>query len=239
MTAETEITILNTKHPIFITIDASLVGLGAVIFQLNEENKMRVLSYNSRILNTQEQKFSTLDREPLAIVYASQIFEFLIIGSPHPIYIFTDHKPFLHCFAKKGNLRSRFYRAQMQLTKFSKLKIIHTPGKNLTKADMLSRTFTKEQLQIHQLRHKQLPPQVDFSIMNDNQLKPVHYLVKHEEIKYNQKNDCHPILADYGEDQCSIRINNKGEDIHIKPLDSFSFQSIVPFESKYERPTKN
>ena len=52
---------------------------------------------------------------------------------------------------------------------------------------MLSRTFTKEQLQVHQLRHKQLPPQIDFSIKKDNQLKPVHYLVKHEEIKYNQK----------------------------------------------------
>ena len=48
---------------------------------------------------------------------------------------------------------------------------------------MLSRTFTKEQLQVHQLRHKQLPPQIDFTIMKDNQLKPVHYLVKHEEIK--------------------------------------------------------
>ena len=55
----------------------------------------------------------------------------------------------------------------------------------------------------------------------------------------NKKNDCHPILADYGEDQFSIRINNKGEDIHIKPLDSFCFQSIVPFESKYKSPTKN
>ena len=122
----------------------------------------------------------------------------------------------------------------MQLTKFSKRKIIHTPGKNLTAADMLSRTFTKEQLQVYQLRHKQLPPQIDLSIMKDNQLKPVHYLVKHEEIKYNQKNDCHPILADYGDDRFSIRINNKGEDIHIKPLDSFSFQSFVPFESKYK-----
>ena len=36
----------------------------------------------------------------------------------------------------------------MQLTKFSKIKIIHTPGKNLTVADMLSRTFTKEQLHL-------------------------------------------------------------------------------------------
>ena len=75
--------------------------------------------------------------------------------------------------------------------------------------------------------------------MEDNQLKPVHYLVKHEEIKYIQKNDCHPILADYGDDQYSIRIKNKGEDIQITPLDSFSFQFIVPFESKYKRPTKN
>ena len=166
-------------------------------------------------------------------------YKFLIIGSPHPIHTFTDHKPLLHCFAKKGNLSPRFYRAQMQLTKFSKHKIIHTPGKNLTVADMLSITFTKEQHQIHQLRHKQLPHQIHFSIMKDSQLKPVHYLVKHEEFKYNQKNDCHPILADYREDQFSIRINNKGEDIHIKPLDSFSFQSIVPFESKYQRPTKN
>ena len=85
MTADTELTIPNTTHPFFITVDASLVGLGAVLFQMNEENKMKVISYNSRILNTQEQKLSTLDRELLAIVYALQRYEFLIIGSPHPI----------------------------------------------------------------------------------------------------------------------------------------------------------
>ena len=122
MTAETELTIPNTKHPFFITVDASSVGLDAVLFQMNEENKMSVFSYNSRIRYTQEQKLSILDSELLAIVYALQINEFLIIGSPHPIYIFTDHRPLLHCFAKKGNLSPIFYRAQMQLTNFSKLK---------------------------------------------------------------------------------------------------------------------
>ena len=81
---------------------------------------MKVISYNSRKLNPQEQKLSTLDRELLGIVHALQIYEFLIIGSPHPIHIFTDHKPLLHCFTKKGNLSPRFYRTQMQLTKFSK-----------------------------------------------------------------------------------------------------------------------
>ena len=42
MTAETELNIPNTKHPFFITVDASLVGLVAVLFQMNEESKMRV-----------------------------------------------------------------------------------------------------------------------------------------------------------------------------------------------------
>ena len=218
LTSETELTIPNTKHPFFITVDASLIGLGAVLFQLNEQNKMIVISYNSRILNPQEKKLSTLDRELLGIVHALQIYEFLIIGSPHPIHIFTDHKPLLHCFTKKGNLSPRFYRAQMQLTKFSKLKIIHTPGKNLSVADMLSRSFTKAELQSNQLKHKQLPPQIDFALLQDNTLKPVQYLIKHEEILPHQKHDSHPILADYGTDQFSIRINDKGNDIVVKPL---------------------
>ena len=47
ITADTELTIpntTNTKHPLFITADASLVGLGAVLFQMNEKNKMKVIS---------------------------------------------------------------------------------------------------------------------------------------------------------------------------------------------------
>ena len=238
LTSETELTIPNTKHPFFITVDASLIGLGAVLFQLNEQNKMKVISYNSRILNPQERKLSTLDRELLGIVHAFQIYEFLIIGSPYPIHIFTDHKPLLLCFTKKGNLSLRFYRAQMQLTKFSKLKIIHTPGKNLSVADMLSRSFTKAELQLNQLKHKHLPPQVDFALLQDNTLKPVHYLIKHEEILPHQKHDSHPILADYGTDQFSIRINDKGNDIVVKPLQSFSFKSITLFQTKFKTPIK-
>ena len=56
LTSETELTIPDAKHPFFITVDASLIGLGAVLFQLNEQSKMKVISYKSRILNPQEQK---------------------------------------------------------------------------------------------------------------------------------------------------------------------------------------
>ena len=102
LTSETEITIPNTKHPVFITVDVSPIGLGAVLFQLNDQNKMKVISYNSRILNAQEQKLSTLDCELLGIVHALQFYEFFIIGSPHPIHTFTDHKPSVTLFYKKG-----------------------------------------------------------------------------------------------------------------------------------------
>ena len=101
LTSETELTFANTKHPFFITVDSSLIGLGAVIFQLYGENKKKVISYNSRILNPQEQKPPTLDRELLGSVHALLIYELLKIGSTHSIYIFTDHKLLLQCFTKK------------------------------------------------------------------------------------------------------------------------------------------
>ena len=50
LTSETELTIPNTKHPFFITVDASLIGLGAVLFQLNEQNKMKK-SYHTTLVH--------------------------------------------------------------------------------------------------------------------------------------------------------------------------------------------
>ena len=53
-------------------------------------------------------------------------------------------------------------------------------------------------------------------------LQPVHYLIKHEEVLPHQTHDSHPALADYGTDNFSIRINDEGTDVIIKPLDFFS-----------------
>ena len=119
----------------------------------------------------------------------------------------------------------------MQLTKVSKLKIIHTPRKNLSVADMLSRSFTKAELQLNKLKHKQLPSHINFALLQNGTLKPVHYLIKHEEILPHQKHGSHTILADYGTDQVFIRINDKGNDIVVKPLHSFSFKSVTPFQN--------
>ena len=126
----------------------------------------------------------------------------------------------------------------MQLTIFSELKIVHSPGKNLLVADMLSRSFTKAELQINQLKHKQLPPQIDIAILQHKTLKPVNYLIKQEKVLPHQEHDSHPRLADYDTDQFSIRINDKGNDIVVKPLTSFSLKAITTFRSKFKTPIK-
>ena len=103
---------------------------------------------------------------------------------------------------------------------------------------MLGRSFRKAKLQINQLKHKQLPSQVDFAIIQDSILKPVHYLIKHEKLLPHQKHDSHPILADYGTNQFSIRINDKGNEFIVKPLHSFTFKSVTPFQTKFKTPVK-
>ena len=57
------------------------------------------------------------------------------------------------------------------------------------------------------------------TLTDDNQIKLVHYLVKHETVLPSQKDDCHPILADLGNDQFSIRIKDKGGIFLIENLD--------------------
>ena len=188
LSKEAELAIPNTTHPFYITVDASSIGLGAVLFQPNSNNKMQIISYNSRISTTQEQKLSTYDRELCAITFALSQYEFIIIGSKFPITVFTDHNPILFLFTRKGNLTPRQYKAQMLLTKFSNLQLIHTAGTNLTVADMLSRDFSTINAKTYQLQHKTLPPHIDFlQLKQNNILKPIHYLVKHEDVLPTQK----------------------------------------------------
>ena len=117
LSKDAELAIPNTTHPFFITVDASLIGLGAVLFQPNSNNKMQVISYNSRILTTQEQKLSTYDRELFAFTFALSQYEFIVIGSKLPLTIFTDHNPILSLFTRKGNLTPRQYKAEVLSTK--------------------------------------------------------------------------------------------------------------------------
>ena len=76
----------------------------------------------------------------------------------------------------------------MLLTKVSNLQIIHTAGTNIPVSDMLSRGFSTINNKTYQLQQKTVPPHIDFlQLKNDNILKPIHYLVKHEDVLPTQK----------------------------------------------------
>ena len=138
---------------------------------------MQVLSYSSRIFDTQEQKLSTYDRELYAVIFALQTYEHFIVGSKFQITLFTDHKPILFLFTRKSNL------PQMLLTKFSNLRIVHTAGTKLPVADMLSRDFSSINSASSQLKNKTLPPHIQFAQLNpNNTLEEIHYLVQHEDV---------------------------------------------------------
>ena len=75
---------------------------------------------------------------------------------------------------------------------------------------MLSSSFTQQERQLNELKDKQLPPQIHFATMtHDNQIKPVHCLVKHETVHPSQKDEYHTILADFVNDHFSFRNNDK------------------------------
>ena len=92
---------------------------------------------------------STLHRELAGIIFALQTYEHLIIGSKFPIYVFSDHRPLLFLWARKGQLNHKFFRYQMIITKLQNLRIVWTEGKNLPFPDLLSLNFTEEQKSVN------------------------------------------------------------------------------------------
>ena len=82
-------------------VDASAIGVGTVLLRADGKEQMQLMSYNSRLFNECEQKVAILSREITAIVYALEVYEFLIHSSNHPITIFTDQRPIRSIFARK------------------------------------------------------------------------------------------------------------------------------------------
>ena len=82
-------------------VDASALGVGTVLMQADDKGQMQLISYKSSFFTEGEQKAAVIYRELIAIVYAVEIYDFLINGSKHPITFFTDHKPILSLFARK------------------------------------------------------------------------------------------------------------------------------------------
>lgn len=117
--------------------DASNTCVGAVLQQ--KVNKVwQPLGYFSRKLSETETKYSTYDRELLAVFLAIRHFKSLLEG--RVLTIFTDHKPLTYAFTKIGTDKEspRRIRHLSYISEFT-TDIRHITGKQNIVADALSR----------------------------------------------------------------------------------------------------
>ena len=102
----------NPNAEIKLIVDASGVGLGAILCQKEENDSFRSVSYASRALDD-EQRYSQTEREALSVLYSCQKFHHYIYNMD--IEIVTDHKPLLSLFSTNSSPPSRIQKWLLKL----------------------------------------------------------------------------------------------------------------------------
>ena len=128
----------DTRLPSTVQVDASGIGLGAVLLQNN-----RPVCYASRTLTETERRYANIERELLAIVFGCERFHHYLFGAKFTVE--SDHKPLEMIILKHiATAPARLQRMLLRLQKYQ-LTIKYKPGKEIALADTLSRdsSFTK------------------------------------------------------------------------------------------------
>ena len=125
------------NRPFKLAIDASDVGVGAVLLQEDDSGVDKPVCYFSKKLNKHQKCYSTIEKETLSLVLAMLHFEVYVTNGTGEIIVYTDHNPlvFLEKFKTKSQ---RLFRWSLMLQPYS-LKMVHVKGKNNVLADALSR----------------------------------------------------------------------------------------------------
>lgn len=119
----------------FLGTDASEAGIGAVLLQEQGEFKFPI-SYASKKLLDREKRYSVIEKECYAIVWAVQKFRSYLYGKE--FFLETDHRPLLYLnTAKVANARLMRWALTLQPFKF---RLESIKSNDNIGADFLSRT---------------------------------------------------------------------------------------------------
>ena len=121
--------------PFVLQTDASSTGLGAVLLQ-EFEDSLHPVCFASRKLLDREKRYSTIERECLAIVWAVHKFVRFLWGVRFVLQ--TDHRPLT--YLRTSNFKnSRIMRWALSLQEFS-FEVLPVSGQANVFADLLSRS---------------------------------------------------------------------------------------------------
>ncbi|KAI4898691.1 hypothetical protein NFI96_020791 [Prochilodus magdalenae] len=133
----------DPTRPFVVEVDASNVGVGAVLSQRSgEPQKLRPIAYFSHKLSPAERNYGIGDKELLAIKLAFEEWRHWLEGAQHPFLVLTDHKNLEYLRSAK-RLNSRQARWSLFFSRFD-FQITYRPGTRNTKADALSRIYEDE-----------------------------------------------------------------------------------------------
>lgn len=121
-------------RPFRLTTDASNQAIGAVLSQVHGEKDLPI-AYFSRILKGAEERYSTIEKEMLAMVEAAKQFRYCLFG--RKFTFFTDHQPLVWVHNLKDPT-SRLKRLYFKLCEFE-YSVEYRPGRTNVVADALSR----------------------------------------------------------------------------------------------------
>nr|CAH7743751.1 unnamed protein product [Callosobruchus chinensis] len=119
----------------YTSSDASHLAVAGCLFQLTDEGERRVIACTSSTLRGSQLRYTVNEKEMLAVIHCLRQWRILVLG--RELVIYCDHKAL--SFALTCRLRSaRLSRWILYLQEFD-FTILHTPGKDNTVADVLSR----------------------------------------------------------------------------------------------------
>jgi transposase InsO family protein len=135
LSSQPVLTHFDGSKPLEVRCDASVIGLGAELVQL-EELGWKLVANASRLLTDAERAYGASERECLAIVYATEKFSPYIHGLKFTVV--TDHLA-LKWLKEKSDLSPRLLRWALHLQKYD-FDVVYRSGRLMKDADALSRS---------------------------------------------------------------------------------------------------
>lgn len=118
-----------------IYTDSSDIGVGSVLGQEDNNKVFKPIAYASKKFNDTESRWSTIDKEAYAILYALSQFEVIIFG--YNIVVYTDHSP-LKFISDSVKHSPKLIRWALAIQRFNPT-ILSVKGKDNIISDALSR----------------------------------------------------------------------------------------------------